>query len=365
LRAIRRLLPATLAVLALGLSPACGQARYSPKKAIWEPAYLNGVSQFPRYSDLGIGIFQAPVYWNDVAPTRPAHPRDPGDPAYLWPEAVTRAVGEARQYGIRVALMLIGAPKWTNGGRPWGWSPRNARDYADFAYAASRRYPSVRLWMIWGEPSRGPNWLPLTPAQPGRRLSSAQAAAPRRYARLLDAAYGSLKQAGHANQVIGGMTYTTGDISSWQWIANMRLPNGRPPRLDLYGHNPFSFRHPDLRNPPSCCDQVDFSDLGRFASAVDRNLSRGRRRHIPFFLSEFTLPTDVDRDFNFHVDPQTQANWIRDILKVVRRSARIRAFGWVNFQDDPPSPDGSPVRTTGLLDYQGNPKPGYFAFKSG
>jgi hypothetical protein len=27
------------------------------------------------------------------------------------------------------------------------------------------------------------------------------------------------------------MTYTTGEISPQQWIENLRLPNGKPPRL--------------------------------------------------------------------------------------------------------------------------------------
>jgi hypothetical protein len=332
---------------------------------MWGTAYVDGVSQFPRYRELGVAIYQDTLNWGSIAPTRPQHPRDPADPAYNWPTIVTRAVSEAQSYQMRVALTIVGAPTWANGHDHWSWAPRRPSDFADFAFAAARRYPRVHIWKVWSEPSRRDQFKPLTPASPGARLTAAQASAPRRYARLLDAAYGALKQAGRTNQVIGGMTYTTGDISSWQWIANMRLPNGRPPRLDLYGHNPFSFRHPDFRNPPSCCDQVDFSDLPRFGAAVDRNLSRGRRRQIGLFLSEFTLPTDVDSEFNFHVDRSTQAAWIRDAFRLARASSRIRVLSWVHFFDDPPSADGSPVINSGLLDYQGNPKPGYFAFKAG
>jgi hypothetical protein len=361
----RRLLISAGAIALVATSAAPAAARPSPKKAIWGPAYSDGVSQFPRYRDLGVGIYEEMVNWRGVAPTRPRRPRDPADPAYRWSADTARAVAEARRYGIRVALMLHGAPPWANGGRPGNWAPTRTRDFADFAYAAARRYPGVKLWMIWGEPSRRANFEPLTPAAPGAKLTAKQASAPRRYARILDAAYGALKQARSSNQVIGGMTYTTGDITSWQWIANLRLPNGKPPRLDMYGHNPFSFRRPSLANPPSCCDVVDFSDLGRFGAAVDRNLSRGKRRRIPLFLSEFTLPTDVDREFNFHVDRPTQASWIRDALRVVRRSSRIRAFGWIHLYDEAPSTNGDPVSTGGLLDYRGTPKPGYFAFKAG
>jgi hypothetical protein len=265
--------------------------------------------------------------------------------------------------------MLIGSPRWANGGRDWNWAPTNARDFADFAYAASRRYPGVRLWMVWGEPSRSNNWRPLVGAAPERRLNPQQAAAPRRYARLLDAAYASLHAARRTNRVVGGMTYVTGEISTWQWIANMRLPNGRPPRLDLYGHNAFAWRTPDPASPPSCCGIADFSDVFRLAREVDRNLSPprrdGTRRRIPLFLSEFMLPTDVDRELNFHVSRETQADWIRRILRIVRGSSRIQAFGWIHLYDEPPRPDGQPVTTSGLLDYQGVPKPGYQAFKDG
>jgi hypothetical protein len=354
---------AAAAVAAGGAAPA--QARPSAKKAIWGPAYQNGLSQFPKYRDLGATIYEDSLPWADIAPSRPGNGRDPADPAYRWPSDVTRAVAEARRRRMRVALTLVGAPAWANGGHGWNWAPVNTRDFADFAYAASRRYGSVHLWMIWVEPSRTPNFQPLTPAQPDTPLSPQQARAPRRYARLLDAAYGALKRAHRLNRVIGGMTYTGGDISSWQWIAYMRLPGGRRPRLDLYGHNPFSPRRPDFSAPPSCCGLADFSDLPRFRRAINRELGRPGHRSIPMFLSEFNVPTAVNSEFNFHVAPQTQAAWIRSALSIVRRTPWIAALGWINLYDDPERTDGRPVRRTGLIYSNGRPKPGYYAFKSG
>ena len=96
------------------------------------------------------------------------------------------------------------------------------------------------------------------------------------------------------------MTFTTGEIDTQQWIENLRLPNGRPPRLDLYGHNPFTSRDPNLANPPSPAGGVDFSDLRRLAGWIDRYLGRGRPQ-IKLFLSEWTIPTAVDDEFNFFV----------------------------------------------------------------
>ena len=67
---------------------------------------------------------------------------------------------------------------------------------------------------------------------------------PRLYARMLDQAYGALKRVRRSNVVIGGMTWTVGVVSASKFVRWMRLPNGKPPRLDWFGHNPFSVRSP-------------------------------------------------------------------------------------------------------------------------
>jgi hypothetical protein len=51
-------------------------------------------------------------------------------------------VSEAKRYHIQIVLQIIGAPEWANGGKPWNWAPQNPQDYANFAIAASKRYPS-------------------------------------------------------------------------------------------------------------------------------------------------------------------------------------------------------------------------------
>ena len=346
-------------VLALSALGGSAQARQSPKKAIWGPALEGGVSQFPLYRELGAGIYQAALRWDDIAPRRPANPRNPRDRVYAWPSDVDYAVSEARRYGMKVSLMIWGAPGWSNGNRPRNYSPRRPRDFADFAVAAARRYRAVNLWQIWGEPSRAPNWRPLTRARPGRRLTRRQASAPRRYARMLDAAYAGLKGVRRANRVIGGMTFTTGDIFTRQWIENMRLPNGKPPRMDMYGHNPFSFRMPDLRQKPQRPGWVDMSDLDGLMVLVDRNLKRSRGQRIPLYLSEFTIPTGPDTEFAFSVSPDTQASWIRSALRIVRRSRRIYTLGWVHIKDIPGHSSG------GLLYSSGERKPGFYAFQAG
>ena len=102
-------------------------AAVTTKKSIWGPAAVGGVSQFPIYEDLGVGIWQHALSWRDVAPTRPADPRDPADPAYRWP-ALDAAIAEAGAHGIDVSLLVMATPGWANGGRSAARAPSRPRD---------------------------------------------------------------------------------------------------------------------------------------------------------------------------------------------------------------------------------------------
>jgi hypothetical protein len=348
-----------VALLAAIAVTAPASAKADSMKAMWGPAIHNGISLFPTYRELGVNIYEDRLNWSLIAPRRPHSPTNPDDPAYVWPAEVTAAVAEAQRYHIQVALEVIGAPRWANGGKAWNWVPLHPQDYANFATAVAKRYPSVHLWMIWGEPSRRPDFEPETPAKPFTHLDALQKVAPHIYARILDAAYGALKSVSPSNLVIGGMTYTTGDISTQQWIENLRLPDGKPPRLDMYGHNPFSYRAPNLSNPRSPDEQVDFSDLGRLSKLVDRYLGRPGNPNPKLFISEWTVPTKIDLEFNFYVEPLVQAQWITDGLRIAESLPSIYAVGWIHLYDEPPESYG------GLIETDGVEKPGYAAWKAG
>ncbi|HLM49770.1 MAG TPA: hypothetical protein VK279_04420 [Solirubrobacteraceae bacterium] len=355
----KRLLLLTLAAFLLLAAPAPAALQ----KGFWGPIERDGVSQFPIYEDLGVDIFQLAVNWNAVATARPANPTDPSDPAYRWPADVDRAITEAAAHGMRVSLLVMSTPGWANGGRDRSYAPDDPQDYANFMTAAARRYPAVGRWMVWGEPVRAANWKPQNPARLGaRRLTPAQARAPRRYAALLDAAYAALKGVRRSNKVIGGNSFTGGDVNPYNWVRYMRLPNGRPPRMDLYGHNPFGYRRPDFSDPPFIKRQVDFSTLPELHEQVQRYL--GRR--IKLFLSEWTVPTDrPDAEFNFHTTRAAQASWIRSAFRISRRTRWIDTLGWIHLYDEPSATPGAPGIQGGLIASDGVRKPGYAAFKSG
>ncbi len=336
---------------------------------MWGPLEVNGVSQFPIYEDLGVGLYQMDMSWADVAPTRPVNPRNPLDPAYRWPAKVDTALRETKRYGMQVSLLVMFSPSWANGGRSKEWAPTRPQDYADFVEAASRRYPGLRHWMIWGEPSRDANFKPMDRTA-GQRLTLANTRGIGLYGRILDAAYVRLKRVSRRNIVIGGNTHTGGAVSPVDFIKGLSLGPRDPPRMDLYGHNAFTNREPDLsggHNPQS--GYLDFSDLDTLAGLLDRRLSRRGQRHLKIFISEFFVPTDhPNSEFNFYVTRETQARWLRSALRITRRWSRIYTLGWFKLYDDPPccplGTHGDDVHR-GLLDHRGRRKPSYGVYKRG
>jgi hypothetical protein len=331
-------------------------------KAIWGPTELEAgnaecidpmvpCSAFPVYRRLGVDVFQFQIHWDEVAPTRPHSPRDPLDPAYDWGE-IDQIVEQARANGIGLAALVQRAPGWANGGRPPIWAPRDPRDFADFLFAASLRFPGIRMWMIWGEPARSDNFRPMSPRS---RIG------PRLYARIVDASYVRLKQANRRNVVIGGMTLNGGTVMAPQFVQWMKLPDGRPPRMDLWGHNPFDGRFPDLSDDP----------IGRFRGLNDidtlheeiRDAYRGSGRRVPpFWLSEWTILSDKSSRIFIgrHVSRQGQARWLRAAYRIARRTPYVAGLGWFSLLDEPVFPGSA---NWGLMKADGIRKPAFGAYK--
>jgi len=335
-----------LVLMAALAKPAAADAS---EKAIWGPVTLpNGNSAFPTYQDLGVDTVQFTLNWRSIAPERPADPGNPADPAYAWPQEVDSAVAQAGPAGINVALLVIGSPGWTNGGQSALHAPDPAA-YATFMAAASRRYPSVRRWMVWGEPNRADRFLPNEANSP---------VGARAYAKILDAAYGALKAVSAQNIVIGGMTWTGGDVRPAAFMKYMRLPNGKPPRLDWFGHNPFPFRFPNLREIPVAGGYRDLSDLDTFS----RQLRKTYGKRARFWLSEFLVLSDRGSEqFELSVSRAEQARWLAAAYRIADSLPSVAGLGWLALQDQPQRPGSS---NWGLLTDAGSRKPAYDAFRA-
>jgi hypothetical protein len=266
-------------------------------------------------------------------------------------------ISQAGRYGIAVALSAEGSPPWANGGRAPIWAP-DPHDFADFLMAASRRYPTVTRWMIWGEPNKADRFQPNAADSP---------TAPRAYAPLLDAAYGALKAVSPRNIVIGGNTWTGGDVKPAPFLAWMRLPDGRPPRLDWYGHNPFPFRFPNLKEGAIAGGWRDISDLDLFSREVratyPRRCGRKRCRVGPkLWLSEFNVQSDhASFEFDSFVSRSEQARWLSAAYRIADRLPSVAGLGWLYLLD---APEGPRSPQYGLLTAAGAPKPALEAYRN-
>lgn len=337
-------------------------ARAAALKTIWGPTELAAgnsacppggqrCSAFPIYEHLGVDVFQYQIHWDEVAPTRPSRPRDPDDPAYDWAD-LDRVAAEAAKHGIQLAILVQRSPSWANGGQPPIWAPQDPRTFADFLYAASRRLPSVHTWMIWGEPPRAENFRPMGAGNPaGTRL----------YARLVDAAYGALKAARPSNVVVGGMTLNGGTVRPTLFARWLKLPNGRPPRMDLWGHNPFDARFPNLADEPIGRFR-GFNDIDTLYREISAYYRQGHRQVPRLWLSEWTVISDrPSRIFlKFYVSAREQARWLRAAFRIAARTPYVAGMGWFTLLDEPPAPGSA---NWGLMRADGTPKPAYDAFK--
>lgn len=373
LASARRVLALAVAVAACS-APAAATA--APVKAIWGPVQVDGASQFAAYDDLGVDLFQLQVDWRTVAPTKPANPADPSDPAYRWPADLDLAVSEGVRYGIEVLVLAMRTPGWANGDRTPQTPPTDPQDYATFLEALAKRYPTIHHFMVWGEPIRGTNYLVSGTERRNyyvrkgnakgslKAFNATQRKQAQGYARLVDATYGRLKALSAANLIIGGNTTTSGDVDPFNWARFVRLASGKPPRMDLFGHNPFGTRGPDLRKPQLLVGTADFSDLDEFWPWVRKYQSRaGRNGKLKLFVSEYTAPTDVaSYEFPYHVTRPLQATWLRDAWRITKQQ-KLYGLGWIGLYDQPVRPDGQESRT-GLIDAKGIRKPAYAAYKS-
>jgi hypothetical protein len=321
-------------------------------KMIWGPLTMpNGSSAFPVYHQLGVQVYQVQLSWAETAATRPADPTNPSDPAYVWPTGLDHAVQQAGQFGIAVALMVKGTPGWANGGKPSAYAPTSNADYANFLIAASRHYPTVHDWMIWGETTRAGNFFPMPVNSP---------VGPRRYALLLDAAYGALKSASKANLVIGGMTYTVGQVSPNDFVRWLRLPNGQPPRMDDWGHNPYSTRFPDLAEKPYAPGVRDINDIDTLHNEIAQAY---RGRAVPnLWLSEFGISSDhPNKAFDYYVSRPVQAKWVTAAYRLADSVPYVTGLGWYELLDEPSVLAGN--LTEGLMTGSATPKPAFYAYE--
>jgi hypothetical protein len=254
----------------------------------WGPETLD--DRLTTLDHLGVGTVRFTLVWSEVARKKPANARNPNDPAYDWSQFDPVLKGlHAR--GITPIVTLYGAPRWSNGGHAPNWLPRSG--FGSFAYAASKRYPWVRLWTVWNEPNTRVFSIPVSPSLYVRRL--------------LNPAHALLHAANGRNVVAGGVTSprkSPSGVSPTAFMTGMRAAHAR---LDAYAANPYPSRKTEtpFHDPCSHCTTLTMAHLPQIRSLVTRLF--GAR--TPLWLTEYGYQTNPP-DRILGVSPARQATFI-------------------------------------------------------
>ncbi len=291
--------------------------------------------------NLGVTTVRFSVHWDQIAPTRPARALASNDPAYRWGDVDPILKGlHARR--IEPVVTLLGTPGWANGGHKPNVVPRSKTTFADFAYAAAKRYPFVRKWTIWNEPNQ--------------QLSLATAS-PRLYVtRLLNPAYAAIHRANRRALVAGGVTAPRGNSGGVGPLAWVRAMSASHAKLDAYAHNPYPTR-PSVESPLggacSTCDVISMANLSRLLKEVRRDLGRK-----PVWLTEYGYQTNPP-DRVLGVSPQLQAVYVGQSGLRAYEAPGVTMLIQFLVRDEP---DLARFQS-GLFTVRGVAKPAYHAFR--
>ncbi|HKB94156.1 MAG TPA: hypothetical protein VKC62_08005 [Gaiellaceae bacterium] len=340
---MRRLALAAAVGAALLLAPAAS-ASSNARMGIQDDAWLmwgpGTLSQrLSTLRGLGVRTVRFTLRWDMVAARRPAHPLDPNDPAYAW-GPFDAVLDSLHTRGITPVVTLWGAPKWSNGGHAPSWLPRSG--FGDFAYAAAKRYPWVRLWTIWNEPNTRVFSVPVSPKLYVHRL--------------LNPAYVLLHRAARGNAVAGGVTsprHTASGMAPLDFMTGMHAFHAR---LDAYAANPYP-SSPRLETPFSDpCRQCSTLTMARLPE-IRRDVSRLFGARTPLWLTEYGYQTSPP-DRILGVPFALQARYVGEAaLRVWEQPGTTMLIHFL-VRDEPTSGGWQ----SGLFTAHGSPKPSSHAF---
>jgi hypothetical protein len=298
-------------------------------------------SRLDTLDRLGVDIVRFYLRWDQVARRRPSNARNHADPAYAWNgnDAVLQGL---RRHRIEALVTLLGTPEWANGGRSFNWAPNDARSFADFAFAAAKRYSWVKKWTIWNEPNQR-RWL---------RPTSAQIYV----TRLLNPGYAALHAATRGVRVAGGVTApraASDGVSPVTWIRGMASSRAR---LDVYAHHPYPVR-PQTETPwtGACahCATITMAELERLLREVRRSF--GSRR---IWLTEYGYQTNPP-DRTLGVSWAAQARHLASAARRAYLAPRVdMLIHWLVVDETSPAGWQSGFYTVG-----GKTKPSFDAFR--
>jgi hypothetical protein len=331
-----------LAAALMATSPAPATAAHVAQFGIQDDAWLmygpaTLDDRLTMLDGLGVEIARVTIRWDEIAPTAPAHERDPSDPAYRW-GLFANVLEGLHDHNIAAVVTIWGSPRWANGNRAPNWLPD--RGFGNFAYAASKRFPWVHLWTVWNEPNT---------------LRFSAPVSPKLYTRhLLNPAYALLHRANKRNRVAGGVTSPRRTSSGLSPLVFMRGMHRYHARLDAYAQNPYpaSTRESPLHDPCSWCSTFTMARLPDIRTQVTRLFGPK-----PIWLTEYGYQTNPP-DRILGVSPARQASYVGEAALRVWQQAGVTMLIHFLVRDDV-APGGW---QSGFITAHGSAKPSYRAF---
>lgn len=308
-------------------------------------------------------IIRTLVDWSKTAPTRPASPSAPFDPAYRLND-VDELVRNAQERGMEVLITIWGTPKWANGGKTPNNAPTRMSDLTAFSKAVAARYsgrypgyPFVRNFSVWNESNLQ---LFLTP----QFDAAGRSVGPQLYAKLAAAAYAGFKSGNPRALVAIGETSSHGRDKKLNGKSDTHSPGkfaqlvaAANPRLkfDAWAHHPYPT--PQYLKPAQKVrwPNVTLSSMARFEQSLDTWF---KRKGIRMWITEYGHETKPDGEPN-GVSRAQQASYAAQALALAKKDARVDMFVWFIFRDHATS-----VWQSGLLTKSGAPKPALATFRS-
>ena len=278
------------------------------------------------------------LYWSDIAPTRPASPTNPADPAYQWVDSrADMRVQGALAAGLTPLVTIFKAPGWAEdrssfGGEAGTVKP-SAQAFGSFAEAIAKHYPQVHFWEAWNESNLDHF---LTP-----QVVDGKPYSPGMYRDLLNAFYAGI------HKVDPGATVVAGGLARRYRIAPLRFMRELfclsdtlakvatcPVHLDAWSHHPYTNGGPFGKEGSP--DGVSLGDLPKMRKTLAAAKASGNaltaQSTIPFWVSEFSWDTDgPDPDA---VPMKLHARWVSEALYQAWRSG-VSFFVWHQLRDRP------------------------------
>lgn len=336
-------------------------------------------------------IVRINVYWNSVATSKPATPRDPGDPAYSF-HTIDNAVRAAEDRGLDVELTSFRAPPWAEGKRrppnasPGTWKP-NPDDYGDFAHALAVRYsgsfpvgsstplPAVEYFQAWNEPNLNTY---IQPQWKGKKKNMSSEI----YVPLLNEFYREVKAVNPQAKIVAAGTAPYGDppggpkrTQPLRFFQEMlcltkkdkkgKCTRAGKPKADIFAHHPINREDPP-RAKAAFRGDIEIADVHSLTKAVHRAeklRTIGTRGKHEVWADEVWWQTNPP-DRKEGVPLKTHARWTAEALYLLWRQGVSKVI-FLQFRDAKYKKGESPLASyqTGVYTYDGKKKPTYDAVK--